>query len=133
MDQNLLVTGQIEAGAEFALEFDNYLPVSVAFWVLPAQSDSLYLYIACDKLDGNKHEAYGEVWKILNGPLKQWITLFQIKLLSTNDWVAKAAIQARESFAEKVPARYRGSSLGGLEIEAAYIYPSLASMKSSTP
>ena len=48
MGEELLVNERIDAGAEFLRDFNDYVPVSVACWVIPADSDNLFLYIASD-------------------------------------------------------------------------------------
>jgi hypothetical protein len=126
MGQDLLVIDQIEAGEKFAREFNDYLPVSVYFWVTPAESERLYLYVASDEInDTNFDVAYGEVLRRV-GKLNQWLDPFQIKLVSSSDPVADSARQIRDRFPDSVSGTYyRGALLGNLGIDFAYIYPPL--------
>ncbi|MDZ4659777.1 MAG: hypothetical protein SH868_19560 [Bythopirellula sp.] len=126
MGQNLLVNEQIEAGEKFAGEFNDYAPVSVYFWLNPAESDRLYLYIASDAIDDTNFDAgYGEVLRKV-GKLNQWLDPFQIKLVNASDSVAKAAFQIRERFPGSLSGtHYRGALLGDVGIDYAYIYPQL--------
>jgi hypothetical protein len=130
MGQDLLVIEQVDAGIDFVRDFNDYVPVSVAFWVQPAESDNLFLYIASDDInDSNFDIAYGEVLRRLQGRSRQWLDPFQIKLVNSSDAIARDAIQIRDRYAAKFPTRYHGSSLGGVGIDAAYIYPPLSAIK----
>ena len=128
MGQELLVTEQIEAGADFLRDFNDCYPVSVACWLQPAESDSVYLYVASDEIDYSKMGvAYGEVLRRLGGAKRnQWLDPFQVKLLNSSDPIAREAMRIRDRYPAKIPTRYRGSSLGGMGIEGAYIYPPLS-------
>ncbi len=133
MDQELLVTARIDAGADFVRDFNDYLSVAVACWINPAESDNLFLYIASDEIDDSNFDvAYGEVLRRLSGKRSQWLDPFQVKLVNSADPIAREAIEIRDRYpARKVPTRYTGSSLGGTSIDGAYIYPPLSAMKST--
>lgn len=133
MGQDILVIEQIDAGGAFVDDFNDYVSVSVACWVQPAESDNLFLYIASDQIDDdNIRDRYGEVLRRLRGKASQWLDPFQVKLVNTSDRIAQDAIKIRDRYPAKLPTRYRGSSIGGLGIDDAYIYPPL-SAKKSTP
>lgn len=130
MDQDLLVVEQIDAGADFVRDFNDYVSVSVVCWVQPAESDNLFLYVASDEIDdSNIDVAYGEVLRRLSGKRSQWLDPFQIKLINSSDPIARDAIQIRDRYSARLPARHRGSSIGGLSIDGAYIYPRLSAME----
>ncbi len=132
MDPNLLVIEQIDAGADFVRDFNGYVSVSVACWVNPAESDNLFLYVASDEInDNNIRAAYGEVLRRLSDKRSQWLDPFQIKLVNSSDPIARDAIRIRDRYPAKLPTRYRGSSLGGMSIGGAYIYPPLSAMMST--
>lgn len=132
MGQELLVSEQIDAGADFVRDFNDYLSVAVACWVNPAESDDFFLYIASDEIDDSNFDvAYGEVLRRLSGKRSQWLDPFQIKLLNSADPIARDAIEIRDRYATKTPTRYNGSSIGGTSINGAYIYPPLSAMKST--
>lgn len=131
MDQELLVIEQIDAGEDFVLDFSDCYPVSVACWVIPAESDNLFLYIGSDDIDdANIDVAYREVLRRLRGRRNQWLDPFQVKLVNSSDPIARDAIQIRDRYPGKAPTRYHGSSMGGMSIDGAYIYPPLSAMKS---
>lgn len=132
MGQDLLVIEQIDAGDDFVRDFNDYVSVSVACWVNPAESDNLFLYIASDDIDdSNIDVAYGEVLRRLSGKRSQWLDPFQIKLVNSSDPIARDAIQIRDRYPAKIRMRYQGSSIGGMSIDGAYIYPPLSAMKST--
>ena len=113
MAQDLLVIEQLDAGADFVLDFNDYLSVSVACWVNPAESDNSFLYVASDEIDDSNFDvAYGEVLRRLSSKRSQWLDPFQIKLISSSDPIARAAMEIRDRFPAKMPTRYKGSSLG---------------------
>ncbi len=132
MGQELLVNEHIEAGADFVRSFNDYVPVSVAFWLNPADAEIWYLYVASDHIDDrNTRDAYGEVLRRLSHGQVPWLSAFQVKLVNSSDRVARDAIRIRDRYPTPVPTRYQGSSLGGLAIDGAYIYPPLVAQKTS--
>lgn len=134
MGEELLVNEQIDAGADFVRDFNDNHPVSVACWVVPADSDNLFLYIASDDInDSNVDVVYGEVLRKLSGNRSQWLDPFQIKLISSADPIARDAIRIRDRYPAKLATRIGSSlsSIGGVSIDGAYIYPSLSAMKAA--
>ena len=130
MAHELLVDEQVGAGADFVRDFNEYVPVSAAFWINPAESEEWYLYIASDEIDGsNLNIVYGEVLKRL-GKKSQWLDPFRVKLLNSSDPVARQAVEIRDRYPARIPTRYHGSSIGGMSIKGACIYPPLPAMKS---
>jgi hypothetical protein len=132
MDEILLVNEQIDAGAEFVRDFNDYLPVSVAFWVISAESNNAYLYVASDDIDDHNFDvAYGEVLRRISTNRSQWLDPFQIKLVSSSDPIALDAIRIRDRYPAPLVTRYGGASLGGTGIEGAWIYPSVAALNAT--
>ncbi len=132
MGDEILVNEQIDAGADFVRDFDDSFPVSVAVWIVPADSDNLYLYIASDRIDDrNVHDAYGEVLRRLSGRRNSSLDPFKVKLINTSDPIARGAIQIRDRYPAKLPMRTHVSSIGGMGIDGACIYPPLSEMKSA--
>jgi hypothetical protein len=130
MGEELLVNEQIDAGARFIRDFNDYVAVSVACWVIPSESDNSFLYIASDEIDDHNFDlAYGEVLRRLSGKKSQWLNPFQIKLVNSSDPVARRAIEIRDRYSMPLPTRYNGSTLGGLSIDGAYIYPRVDAMQ----
>lgn len=133
MGEELLVKENIEAGARFLREFNDYRPVSVACWFVPAESENLYLYIASDQIDDTNFDvACGEVVRLLQGKNSQWLNMFQVKVANSNDRFAREAIAIRDRYSNPQATRYRGTSLGGVGIEGAYIYPPIFAMNAAS-
>jgi hypothetical protein len=132
MGEEILVSDRIDAGAEFIREFNDAYPVSVACWMIPAETDNFYLYLASDKIDGgNKGDAYGEVIRIFRNRPSEWLDPFHIKLINSSDPLAREAIQIRDRYQVPVATRYWGTYLGGMGINGAYIYPPLSTVKTA--
>ena len=131
MGQELLVNEQIDAAADFLRDFDEFAGVTAAFWVNPAESDDWYLYVASDEINGgNLAAAYGEVGRILGAMSPRSLDPFRIKLVNASDPIALEAVKIRDRFpAKAIPTRYNGSSIGGMSINGAYIYPALSELK----
>jgi len=134
MGEDVLVTEVIDAGAEFVREFNNDFPVSVACWVIPVDSDHASLYIASDSFDDSKlYDAYGEVPRVIKRQPNSWLDPFQVKLIHSNHPLAVNARAVRDRGAARMPVRYHGSSLGGIETDGAYIYPVTTTMTTASP
>lgn len=128
MDKATLVNEQIDAGREFAEEFNKYQVVDVFFWLNPAESSEWELYLASPAInDSNMDLAYGEVLKLVGSGKQMWLDAFQIKLLSSDDALAMKAREIRDRHPARLATRYNGSSIAGIPIGSAYIYPSLKS------
>jgi len=124
MDQAILVNDQIDAGRVFVEAFHKYNAVDAAFWLNPADSGEWFLYIASFGInDDNFDIAYGEVLRLAGHKRNMWLDAFQIKLLSSEDPLAKKVIEIRDRYPALIATRYNGSSIAGLEINGAYIYP----------
>ena len=132
MGEELLVNEQIDAGADFVRDFNDYVPVSVACWVVPADSENEFLYIASDDIDDTNFDvAYGEVLRRLRGKRSQWLDPFQIKLINSSDPIAQDALRIRDRYPARLATRYGGTSIGGTSIDGAYIYPAVSTMKAT--
>lgn len=124
MDQNSLVSDQMDAGARFLSEFDKYAPVKAAFWLKTSESNHWYLYIASDEINDTNYDlGYGEVIRLAGKMQDPNFDPFQVKLVGTDDPMARAVLEIQRRYAGKVPTRYRGYQLGGVSIEEAYLYP----------
>ncbi|MCA9211360.1 MAG: hypothetical protein KDA55_23540 [Planctomycetales bacterium] len=129
MGEEILVAEQIEAGAEFVRDFNQYVPVAVAFWVASGESDDLVLYVASDDIDDRNFDvAYGEVLRRLGGKRSRWLDPFQIKLLNSSDPIARDAVRIRDRYPAPLVTRYGGSSLGGTSVDGACIYPPISTL-----
>jgi hypothetical protein len=124
MDQEPLVNEQIEAGRKFIDEFDKYIPVRAAFWLKAGEDSGWYLHVASDQItDENIDVAYGDVAKAFRTVDDPNLDVFQVKLISTNDPFARAALDLYERSKARVPIHIRGRSFGGMGVEGAYVYP----------
>jgi hypothetical protein len=56
---------------------------------------------------------------------------FQIKLLNSSDPLAAEVVEIRNRYPLKIPTRYTGSSIAGLAIDGAYIYPPITAPSSA--
>ncbi|HEV8058244.1 MAG TPA: hypothetical protein VGP68_00095 [Gemmataceae bacterium] len=110
--------------------------VPVAFWAKPTESGKWYLYLASPFVDDHGAKAaYLHVFDLLRKTLDLWIEPLDIKVIGLTDSLADAAMQLRNSmFANRVSpvsnpkflqrmTRFDGSSLGGVSVDGAYIYP----------
>jgi hypothetical protein len=98
--------------------------VQAAFWLRERDSDEWYFYLASDQIDDtNFDHAYGEVLRIVRPPQNLWIDPFQVKVIGTNDRVARAALDVMSKYPGQIPMRYHGRQFGGLSVDEVYIYP----------
>lgn len=124
MDQNTLVTEQIDAGERLIREFSKTFPVSAAFWLKERESDERYLYLASDQInDANFDLAYREVLRIIPPNQSLWIDPFQVKVVATCAPAAQAALDVMQKYPAQIPTRYHGRPFGDLSVDEVYIYP----------
>lgn len=125
MDSNTLVSAELNAGQQFIDQFDRVVPVKAAFWLRAEDEDGWYLYIASDAFENvGIHAANGEVVRIFRELQNPLLNLFQIKLVKASESPAREVIQEQQRRPLPVGTWYHGSSLGGIEIDGAYLYPS---------
>jgi hypothetical protein len=125
MDHGPLVMEEIDAGAELAREFDKYEPVKVAFWLKASDDDHRFLYIASDRIhDTNIDVAYGEILRLTEKMQSMWLDPFRVKLISTDDSLAKSAVEIHQRFPGHMATRFGGNMFGGISVDDVYIYPS---------
>ena len=90
------------------------------------------MYVASTELgDENMRAAYGEVLQRLGNKRNQWLDPFQIKLLNSSDPLVTEVIEIRDRYPRKNPTRYSGSSIAGLAIAGATIYPPITATSSA--
>ncbi len=137
MDQGTMVSEQTDRGKRLiealaAAGFD----VQVAFWAKPTDEGTWFLYLASTLVDDKGPAvAYRLVHDILRKMPDLWIDPLEIKVLGLNDSLTEAALAVtrpkvpNSPFAVRNPKPYPGmtwfggSSLGGVSIDGAYIYP----------
>ncbi len=124
MDKKPLVVEQLDAGEKLIRQFTQVFPVQAAFWLRERESDEWYLYLASDQItDGNSRAAYGEVLQIVKPGQSLWINPFQVKVVSADSAVAKAAVNLISKYPGKIPTRYQGRHFGDLSVDEVVIYP----------
>ncbi len=118
---------EIDAWADLIREFDKYAPVSVAFWLKASDDDHWYLYIASDQItDANLGVAYGEVLRLVGQTTSSSLDPFRVKIVSTGDPLAQAALEINQRFPGRLATRYGGRYFGGITVDGVYIYPPLS-------
>lgn len=124
MDQGPLVIEQIDAGMEFVDRLEEHLPVRAAFWMKAADGGRWYLYIASDQINHSPLGAgYATVSRVAREMDDPNLDPFQIKLIGSDDPLARAALDAHHRFVGRMPARFRGSQFGDVSVEEVYLYP----------
>ena len=137
MDQDTVVAEQTENGKRLietlaAEGFD----VSVAFWAKPTEEGKWFLYLASPVVDERgPAAAYRLVHDVLRKAPDIWIEPLDVRLVGLNDSVAEAVLSVTKPkvpdspFAVRNPpaypgmTRFGGSTLGGISVDGAYIYP----------
>jgi hypothetical protein len=126
MDKAPLVIDEIEAGAAFVKRMDEYEPVKAAYWLRSDEEGERYLHVAIEGLDEYKTDRlYGEVRRITGDMKDQYLDPFRVKVVSTNDPIAKAVMDIYRRFPDRAPPRFTGAVLGGVAVAEVYIYPQL--------
>lgn len=123
MAENALVAEHKEAGRKFLAEFTKFFPIDVAFW-LRNDEGRLLLYVASQQITAeNAGTAYIEVHQIARRLRDPWLDSMDIRVLNSEDRLAKAAVQVQSKYGPDVPARFTGDFFGGMNVEEVYIYP----------
>ena len=137
MDQDTVVNEQTESGKQLieALAADGF-EVRIAFWAKPTEEEKWFLYLASPVVDAKgPTPAYRHVFDVLRKTPGLWIDPFEVKVLGVNDSLTEAALAVTKPkvpmspFAARNPkpypgmTRFGGSTLGGVSIDGAYIYP----------
>ncbi|MGA9924363.1 MAG: hypothetical protein WBQ29_13265 [Isosphaeraceae bacterium] len=137
MDQDTMVSEQTKRGKRLIEALvANGFDVRVAFWAKPTDEGTWFLYLASPLVDDKgPAAAYRIVHDILRKMPDLWIDPFEIRVVGLNDSLTEAALAATKPkvpdspFAVRNPKPYPGmtwfggSSLGGVSIDGAYIYP----------
>lgn len=118
-----LVTEQIAAAERFLSALEERMHVTAAFWLRMSEDGPWYLHVASDEVDDSSRKAaYGTVLELTTGSnLDPNLDPFCIKLISTNDPLAQAAIEIQNRYPGRMPTRVR-APFSPLPAEEAYIY-----------
>jgi hypothetical protein len=137
MDQDTVVSEQTESGKRLIESLATAgFEVRVAFWAKPTDEGKWFLYLASPFVDDKgPAAAYDLVLGVLRKRPDLWIDPFEVRVVGLNDSLAKAALGVTmpkvpdSPFAVRNPrpypgmTRFGGSTLGGVSIDGAYIYP----------
>ena len=108
MDTKSLVTEEIDAGAELIQRFRDDMPVEAAFWLNPAEEGRWALYIVLPKLDvADFSRGFAEILRLVREMQTPYIDPFQVRLIASDDPLAKAAIEANRRYPGPMPTRFR--------------------------
>jgi hypothetical protein len=101
--------------------------VTAAAWVKESESGDWYLYLATPLVSegGGKRPAYHRVNAVIREMLKEGFGMdpYEKKVIGPHDPIAKDIVAHRSGRPGGPPTPFRGSRLGDLAIEEAYIYP----------
>jgi hypothetical protein len=137
MDKDAVVSEQTEGGKRLieALASDGF-DVRVAFWAKPTDEGKWFLYLASPMVDDQGPAAgYRLVHSILRKMPDLCIDPMEIRVVGLNDSLTEAALAAIKPrvpdspYAVRNPRAYPGmtwfggTTLGGVSIDGAYIYP----------
>jgi hypothetical protein len=125
-----LVEKQIDAGQKLIERLNEEgIPVLAGGWIKESESRQWYLYLVTPLVgeDGATKPAYHRIIPVVRQLQGEgfWLDPFEIKVIGPTDPIAEAVIAVHRRLPRGSPTRYHGASLGGLSIEAAYLYPSI--------
>jgi hypothetical protein len=126
MDQIILVEAQITDGQKLIEEVvRSGFEVVAACWVKTTESEQWYLYIASPVVDAEgTAKAYRRVHSVVRSmPHPFWIDPFEVKLIGATEPMAEAVREFYRCHPARLPTWYRRPELGGVSIEAAFLYP----------
>ncbi len=124
MDTNPPVIEETDAGADLIQRFHNYMPVEAAFWLNPSEEGRWALYIVSPNIDVAQIDlGFAEILRLVQEMRTPYIDPFQVRLIGTNDPLARAAFEINQKYPGPMPTRFRGKNFGGTQVEEVYIYP----------
>jgi len=127
MDQGTLVSMQIEDGQRLLAQLvAGGVPVAAAAWVKEEESGMWYLYLVTPLVgeDGGTLPAYRRVNAVIRQlPEPLEIAPLGIKVVAPGSPVGTALRDLQRHSRGPSPYYYRGTRLGDLNIEGAYVYP----------
>jgi hypothetical protein len=127
MDQDTVVSEQTDSGRRIieALAADGF-DVRVAFWAKPTDEGKWFLYLASPIVDDKgPAAAYRLVHRIMRALPDLWIDPLEIRVVGVHDSIAEAALEVTNRNPKLYPGmtRFGDSTLGGVSVDGAYIYP----------
>lgn len=122
MDPKVLVTAQVDAGAEFIAELDKTLPVTAAFWMKPSD-DKWLLYVIIENADEHAGRGYGDVLRAATAIANPYFDPFQVRLILSSDATSQDVLAMHQRFAGRFPINFNETRIGGKFVDGAYLYP----------
>jgi hypothetical protein len=131
MGQGTLVEMQIKDGQRLIDRLAREgVAVTAACWVKESESGQWFLYLATPLVgeDGAKRAAYRRVGPHILEMQKEGFSIdpLEVKVIGPRDPIAKDVVAHRGGRQARTPTRFRGSRLGELAVEDAYVYPPTA-------
>jgi hypothetical protein len=125
MDQETLVRNQIDEGRRFLARLAvEGVPVTGAFWVKTSEEGRWFFYLATPEVDDKGlGDAYGEAYGVLDHVDPVCLTIFNVKLVSPANPIARDAMNLQQLHRGRKPLRINGSRVGDISAEEIYIYP----------
>jgi hypothetical protein len=128
MDQGPLVEMRFEDGERFLNRLAaEGVEVTAAFWVKESEYGEWYLYLVTPLVGegGDTGPAYGRVIAVTGALRREGFDFdpFEVKAIGPTDPIARAVVAVRDRSPRRRLIAFRGSRLGNLEVEEAYIYP----------
>ncbi|MFI5387421.1 MAG: hypothetical protein ACHQ50_15030, partial [Fimbriimonadales bacterium] len=82
------------------------------------------LYIASPQMDvANYDLGFAEILRLVQEMRTPYIDPFQVRLIGSEDPLAKSAVETNQKYPGPMPTRFRGKNFGGVSVEEVYIYP----------
>ncbi len=128
MDQKVVVGQQFEEGRLFIEHLmRGGFPVTAAAWLKETESGRWYLYLATPLVGENTgtRAAYRRKNELIRNE-RFGIGPLEVKVIGPHNPIAQAMIAARDRCSSRVSiCWFRGDRLGPLEVDEAYIYPTI--------
>jgi hypothetical protein len=130
MDQGTLVDKQINDGQRLVDRLSaEGVPVATAAWIKESESGLWFLYLVTPLAseDTDTRPVYGRVNEVLRQmPPGLWVGWMEVKVVGPDSRVGTALLDLHRQYPGQAPLRYRGTALGGLQVEGVYVYPPVA-------
>jgi hypothetical protein len=137
MDQGAMVSEQVENGKKLIQVLSSSgIDLGVAFWAQLPEEGQWFLYLSSPVVDEKgPTAAYRLVHDLLRKNPDLFIDPWEIRMVGVHDSLAEGALAAIKPripdgpFAIRTPkpyggmTRFNGSTLGGVDVDGAYIYP----------
>jgi hypothetical protein len=124
MDKKCLVSEALADGDRLRTEFDKFMPVKAAYWLLPEDDTSWTMYLSSEAFDPSNSVA-----RLIREVPLPYLIYASVRLLPGSDRVVRDVINVRMHFPGISPVRCPVDRLGGVAISEAYLYP----LPDSTP